>query len=101
MRTSKVTLRVLNPRGEVESIPQVSASPRLSDLTGKKIGILKNGKSGAEMLLPYLEKALKKGIHDVEFRTWLVSLARPPEVKEPILKEIAEYADGVIALIGD
>ncbi len=50
---SNVIFRVLNPRAEVESIPQVSALPRLGNLTGRKIGLLDNGKSGGEMLLPH------------------------------------------------
>ena len=98
---SKVTLRVLNPRAEVESVPQVSALPRLGNLTGKKIGILSNSKPGGEMLLPYLEEALKKRIPDVELRTWRVVFGRSPDVKEPMLKEVAGYGDGVIALMGD
>ena len=101
MQVSKVTLNVFNPRAEFESIPQVSVSPRLDKLTGKRIGILSNGKAGGEMLLPYLEEALKKRIPDIELRMWRVGFARLPDAKEPILKEIAEYADGVIALMGD
>ena len=101
MQTSKVTLKVLNPRGEVESAPQVSASPRLSALSGKKIGILNNGKAGGELLLPYLEAALKKRIPNVELRMWRVPFANPPATKEPKLKEIVQYSDGVIALTGD
>ena len=101
MPMSEVTLQVFNPRAEVESVPQISASPRLGSLAGKKIGILKNGKTGGEMLLPYLEETLKKRIRDVELRTWFVPFARPPEVKEPMLTEIAEYGDGAIALMGD
>ena len=98
---SKVTLRVFNPRAEVESTPQVAALPRLSALTGKKIGIISNGKPGGEMLLPYLEETLKKRIPDVELRKWLVPFAESPDFKEPRLKEAAEYGDGVIVLIGD
>ena len=101
MGVSKVSLKVFNPRGELESIPQVSISPRLDKLTGKKIGILNNSKAGGEMLLPYLEEALKKRVPDAELRTWRVLFASPPDVKEPKLREIAEYADGVIALTGD
>ena len=101
MGTSKVTLRVFNPRAEVNSITQVSASPRLGNLTGKKIGILNNGKAGGEMLLPYLQEALKKRIPDIELCSWTVPFAQSLDVKEPRLKEIAEYGNGVIALIGD
>ena len=45
---NEVTLKVFSPRAEVESVPQVSSSARLGDLTGKKIGILNNGKSGGD-----------------------------------------------------
>ena len=100
---SKVTLSVLNPRAEIEvsSTTQVSASPRLGSLIGKKIGVLFNGKASGEMLLPYLEEALKKRVPDIELRTWLVPFAELPEIKAHIIKEIVEYADGVVALMGD
>ncbi len=101
MGNEKVTLEVLNPRGKVPKISEISPSPRLSDLTGKKIGILYNGKVGGEMLLPYLEEALKKRIPDIELRRWTVPHSQLLDVKEPRLKEIAEYGDGVIALLGD
>jgi len=101
MRMSRVMLTVFNPRAELKSIPQVSISPRLGKLTGKKIGILNNSKAGGEMLLPYLEEALKKCVPDVELRTWRVLFAHSQDGKEPKLREIAEYADGVIALTGD
>ena len=101
---SKVTMRVLNPRAEIEvrtDVPQVSASPRLGNLDAKKIGILFNGKSGGEMLLPYVKEAIKNRVTDVEFRQWLVPFAEIPSVKLPVIKEVAEYSDGVIALMGD
>ena len=94
-------LRVLSPRGEIENTSEASASKRLHSLEGRRIGILNNGKPGGEMLLPYLEDALKKQIQDVRLRTWLVPLADPTSVKEPLLHEIAGYADGVVVLIGD
>ena len=98
---NEVTLKVFSPRAEVESVSQVSSSARLGDLTGKKIGILNNGKSGGEMLLPYIEEALKKRIRDIELRTWKVPFAHPPDIKKRALREIAEYSEGVIALMGD
>ena len=94
-------LKVLNPRGEVERVSQLSPSPRLSDLTGKKIGVISNGKPGGEMLLPYIQRAMEKSIPGIEFRHWLVPHHQLPKVKEPKLQEIAEYSDGVIALMGD
>lgn len=96
-----VKLTVLNPRGKIEDIPLVSPAPRLADLAGKKIGILFNGKSGGEMLLPYVEEALKKRFSGIELRRWHVPFAQPQDAKSPALKELAAYADGVIALMGD
>ena len=101
MEKNEVTLEVLNPRGEVESTPQVSASPRLGSLAGKKIGIVTNGKPGGEMLLPYVQEEMMKRIPGIEFRKWLAPHQVSPAVKEPILKEVVAYADGVIALTGD
>ncbi len=101
MVRSGVTLKVLSPRAEVESVPQSSASPRLANLAGKKIGILQNTKGGAEMLVPYLQKALKARVPDIELRKWIVPHQQPEEEKVQVLKEIADYSDGVVALIGD
>ncbi len=96
-----VTLKVLNPRAQIGAVPTVSASPRLGDLTGKKIAIIRNGKSGGDMLLPYVEEALKRQIARVQTRTWLVPVAQREDLREPVLKEIAADCDGVVALIGD
>jgi hypothetical protein len=96
-----VTLKILNPRGSVSSAKQIPASPRLGDLAGKKIGILNNGKAGGEMLLPYLKEALCRNHPGIEIRQWDVPLAWAEEVKEPVLNEIANHSDGVIALMGD
>ncbi len=97
----KVELKVLNPRSEVKNPPDTSGSHQLGGLAGKKIGVLWNGKGMGEILLPFVEKALKSRIGDVEFRTWLVPFADSTEAKEPRLREIVGYSDGVIALMGD
>jgi hypothetical protein len=96
-----VTLKILNPRGTVNVTKQIQSSPRLKDLAGKKIGILNNGKAGGMMLLPYLIDALQKHHPGIEIRQWEVPLAWPEEVKEPVLNEITNQSDGVIALMGD
>jgi hypothetical protein len=101
MGTQRVTLEVLNPRGNVPKIPQISLSRRLNTLRSRDIGILDNGKVGGGMLLPYLEEALKRRVPDIVLRTWTVPFAQPVDSKEPILREIAECSDGIIALIGD
>ena len=101
MQRSPVTLKVLSPRGKVTGMTEVSLSPRLGDLNGKRIGVLNNTKSGGEMLLPYIMEALKRRFPTVQSRTWRIPVGLPPDHKEPKLREIAEYSDGVITLMGD
>ena len=101
MGNEKLTLEVLNPRGKGPKISEISASRRLSSLSSKKIGIIYNTKPGGEILIPYLKAALRRRFPDIEFPMWEVNYAQSPEFKEPILKEIAECSDGVIALMGD
>ena len=101
MHESEVTLEVLSPRGRVVEKAGGATLGRLSDLSGRKIGVLNNTKSGGEMLLPYLEEALKRRIPTLQLRTWRIPFAFPPELKEPRINDIVEYSDGVIALMGD
>jgi hypothetical protein len=100
MSDNKVELTVYNPRGEFEAPRMVSPSPRLKSLDGKRIGVLKFGTGAglAEALLPQLESALKKRVGRIDFREWPAFIA--PELREARCKEIAEYSDGIIVLLG-
>jgi hypothetical protein len=99
MSKKNVELRVFNPRGNIENIPRISASPRLKTLDGKKIGVLKFGVWGiSEKLLPQIEEALKKRVSNIQFREW--SLLGDPISREAKFKEIVEYSDGIIVLLG-
>ena len=98
MPNRRVELTVCNPRGGPEASPIASPSPRLPNLDGKKIGVLMFSLWGlAETLLPQLKDALKKQVHGIEFREWPALM--PAESREAILKEIAEYSDGIIVLL--
>ena len=101
MQGSEIKLEVLNPRGEISGAAAFDASQGLDDLNGRKIGILNNTKSGGDLLLPYVLQAIKGGHPDVEFKEWRIPFQLDPEDKAPRLKEVAAYADGVIALTGD
>ena len=101
MESSRVTLKVLNPRGIVTERREVSLSNRLGDLNGKKIGVLNNTKIGGEMLLPYLIETLNKRSPTIQLRTWRIPTSLSPDQREPRVRELAEYSDGVIVLIGD
>jgi hypothetical protein len=100
MPNRKQKLTVCNPRGEFRIPRFVSPSPRLQNLDGKKIGILLFGTGAglAEELLPQLKDALRKRISRIDFREWPAFIAAAS--REARLKEIAEYSDGIIVLLG-
>jgi hypothetical protein len=97
---STVTLKVLDPRGELFSTPASPINPRLKTLEGKKIGILNNTKPGADSFLPYLMQVLKESYPTIEFKAWNISYNVYPN-KARDLKELAAWSDGVIGLMGD
>jgi hypothetical protein len=98
---SKVNMKinVLNPRGKVVNKPRIPASPRLKTLKGKKIGVLKFGVWGvSEKIWPQVAAALKKRVENIQFKEW--PLMPGPTSREARLKEIVEYSDGVIVMLG-
>jgi len=95
-----VKLEVLDPRGELFTLPVVPINPRLSSLEGKKIGIINNGKEGADTFQPYLEKALMEAVPTVEIRRWGIPYNAYPG-KEKDFQEVVKWSDGVIGLLGD
>ncbi|GEM_PF-1619576 len=102
MKSEATVLRVLNPHAEVQGKEnEKPLSQRLFDLTGKRIGILNNGKLGAEALLPFLREALPRRIHSAAFKVWSLPLSSVAEDRIRILQDIARSSDGVIALLGD
>ncbi|MFC1494880.1 hypothetical protein ACFL6W_06350, partial [Thermodesulfobacteriota bacterium] len=93
-----IKLKVHNPRGKIENAPRFKASPRLKSINGKKIGVLKFGVWGiTEKLWPRLEVALKEREEDLQFREWSFMT---PASREARIKEITEYSDGVIVMLG-
>jgi hypothetical protein len=61
MKAEGVSFEVLNPEAEWIMPSEISLiSPRLKDLSNKKIGLLYAGKSGGEFFLDALEVLLKK-----------------------------------------
>lgn len=97
---AQVILNILSPRGDIFVPPVTPISARLSSLAGKKIGILNNSKAGADAFQPYLEKALKEAIPDLQFRTWGIPFNVYPG-KDKDLKAMAEWSDAVIGILGD
>jgi len=57
---SNVELKVLNPRGIIETIPATAPNPRVTDLNGKRVGLYWNSKPGLDNFYKVFEELLKK-----------------------------------------
>jgi len=53
-------LEVMNPRGEIPPPATLGISPRVPDLSGKRLVLVDNGKFGASNLLDVLADMLKE-----------------------------------------
>jgi hypothetical protein len=92
-----VALEVLSPRDEIPPLPSVfSLAPRVTDLAGKRIGLIANVKPGAELFLTKIEELLKQkvpGARIVRLGMTKVSAAQA--------KELASKVDTFIRSIGN
>lgn len=100
MKANRLQLRVFNPRGIVKGASLSSNAPRLENLKGKKIGLLRPQGWVGKVFYPYLEKALKTRLHDTELRTWEMSVLGDANARMAKLKEVADNSDGVVVAMG-
>jgi hypothetical protein len=95
-------LEVLNPRGQVGDRQSISPAPRLTALDRKRIAFLINTQSdNHDRLLSLLESFLKERFTGVHTQTWRIPYALSPDLKKPILDQIANDSDAVIGLMGE
>jgi hypothetical protein len=95
---------VLSPWAESDPIPLKGLAPRLNDLKGKKIGLLRNNKRAAEPILAAASRILKEKYPDTEFswfrgRTFSVSELEKNRLTE--LEDWIKSVDAVVAAVGD
>jgi hypothetical protein len=90
---------VLSPWAEADLVPWKGINPRLNDLAGKKIGLLRNSKRAAEPSLQILADRLKKRYPTIQF-SWFANL-RPNEmsVAQDIKDDFEKWLKGVDAVI--
>ena len=90
---------VLSPWAEADAVPWRGINPRLSDLSGKKIGLLRNSKRAAEPSLKILADRLEKRFPGIQF-SWFSNLT-PNEtaIAQPIKDEFEKWLVGVDAVI--
>jgi hypothetical protein len=93
------TYEVLSPWAEADPVPWRGINPRLTDLAGKKIGLLRNSKRAAEPSLKAVEDRLKKRYPTASF-TWFSNL-RPNEmsIAQDIKDDFEKWIKGVDAVI--
>ena len=95
MNQEKVELRVLNPRGEIEAKSASSPSPRVADLSGKKIGLYSNMKQGMDNFYTVFEELLRKKYPDVTTMKVAGAFLIRDEDAEAMAKEVDAFVYGV------
>ena len=104
MDSSSIKYEVLSPWGEVDPKPLKGISPRLDNLSGKKIGLFANYKRAALPIAGSLQKRLRAMYPDSE-----ISIYHSPEwnVTEIETEDRAKFTewvqenDAVILMVGD
>jgi hypothetical protein len=99
---------VLSPWAEVDPIPLRGITPRVTDLTGKKIGLFCNDKAAARRVMIVVEEELRERLPKTEI-SWYVPRQQfrynVLNIESPTNKEVFEEwlkgVDTVIAAIGD
>jgi hypothetical protein len=93
------TYEVLSPWAEADPVPWKGINPRLTDLAGKKIGLLRNSKRAAEPSLKIVEARLKKKYPGIQF-SWFSNL-KPNEtsIAQDIKDDFEKWIKGVDAVI--
>jgi hypothetical protein len=95
-----IALEVLNPRGEIPPIRVTGIVARLKDLDGKKIGLIENGKAGADYFLDATEELLKSKFPSatiLRFRKSEGTINPAPKM----YSTVAEKCDAFIYATGD
>ena len=92
-----VTLTVLNPRGEIAPPPVFAPRPRISDLSGKKIGIYWNGKAGGNYFWNVIEQLLKEKLPGAT----VVRYNGAYDIGDPLAAKFAQEVDAFFYGVGD
>ncbi|MFC1533124.1 hypothetical protein ACFL7M_07160 [Thermodesulfobacteriota bacterium] len=96
---------VLSPWAEADPVPLKGISPRLQDLTGKKIGMFCNFKSASKEIMSVVESKLKErypGIITSRYEAREIHLVLQMESKDRSrFEEWVKSVDAVIGAVGD
>ena len=98
-----VNLEVLNPVAEIPK-QDVTLAPRLSDLSGKTIGLLWNAKPSGDVINQHTARLLSTKFDDVRFREYIGSVNVVGVVRHATTEDvdmIAKECDAVVGSLGD
>jgi hypothetical protein len=95
----EVTLELLNPMGMIEPEKTLGLSPRVADLSDKKIALIHNSKPGTSNLYDALEELLKEKYPGITIaRQYQTAPVQPPRDPEMYKKAAAECQAFVFAM---
>jgi len=103
-KAPKAQFEVLSPWADVDPIPLRGISPRLSSLSGKKIGLFVNPKRAAMPIAQSLDRRLKAMYPDVQTAIYHSVGANVNEVETKNKEKFTAWAKGLdaaIAVVGD
>ncbi|MBI4296256.1 MAG: hypothetical protein HY667_03970 [Chloroflexi bacterium] len=95
---------VLSPWAEADPVSLSGITPRIIDLSGRKIGFLRNNKRAAEAILAAIEKRIRQRFPTAEF-SWYrgntFSVLEFESHNKPKFEEWLKGVDAVVAAVGD
>ena len=95
---------VLSPWADVDAVPLKGISPRVANLSGKKIGLLSNRKPAAGPILTVVEKRLKERYPTIETSWYEALKISVPQVEtegKAVFEKWVKKSDVIITAVGD
>lgn len=103
-KASEVQLEVLSPWAEVDPIPLRGISPRIANLSGKKIGLFVNSKRAALPIAESIERRLRAMYPDAHITMFRSTQPNVNEIETRNKERFAAWVKGLdaaIAVVGD
>ena len=97
MNQDKIEVRVLNPRGAIEAKLAAAPSPRITGLSGKKIGLYSNMKQGMDNFYTVFEELLKEKYPEAT----TMKVAGAFLIRDEDAEAMAKEADAFVYGVGD
>jgi hypothetical protein len=102
--SSGINYEVLSPWGDTDPKPIKGISPRLDNLSGKKIGLFANYKRAAVPIAESLQKRLRSMYPDSQITIYHSNQWNVTEIEtenRELFKKWVEGSDAVILMVGD